>query len=45
MKPIQKYGPAGEGKKAFERLSILLDQIMLRYDDQNCSVKILFSFP
>lgn len=30
LKPIQKFGPQGEGKVAFWKLGIMLDQIMLR---------------
>ena len=30
LKPIQRYGPVGDGLVAFQRLSVLLDQMMLR---------------
>ena len=30
LKPIQKYGPNGDGLVAFQRLGVLLDQMMLR---------------
>jgi DNA repair protein RAD16 len=30
LKPIQRYGGEGDGRIAFERLVVLLDQMMLR---------------
>jgi DNA repair protein RAD16 len=37
LKPIQRFGPSGEGLEAFRRLGILLDQIMLRRNKDECA--------
>lgn len=37
MKPIQNFGYVGEGREAMEKLTLLLDKIMLRRTKTQCA--------